>query len=201
VRDQVVSLIAAGHDTTSAGIAWTVHAVHTHPEVRDRARAEVRSVVGDDPLTVEHLAALPYLDAVVSESLRLWPPGPFSARKAIDAFDYGGRTIPAGRLVVYSAYETHRDPDVWPDPLHFDPDRWIPGSPTHHEPGPYDFVPFGGGYRRCIGFALATQEIKATLVEVLRRVDLEPLDAQPTPTGIATMSPRGGLPCRVRPRV
>ena len=200
VRDQVVSLIAAGYDTTSAAVAWTLLSVATHPEVRERARAEVALIVGDDDLAVPHLAALPYLDAVVSESLRLHPPGPFSARKAIAPFELGGHTIPAGRMVVYSAYETQRDPDIWPDPLRFDPDRWIPGSPTHREPGPFEFVPFGGGYRRCIGFALATQEVKAALVEVLRRVDLEPLAPDPAPTGIATMSPEGGVPCRVTRR-
>lgn len=196
VRDQVVSLIAAGYDTTSAGLGWTVHAVYSRPDVLAAARAEVATVVADDePLTAEHLAALPYLGAVVSESLRLWPPGPLSGRRAIDAFDHAGHRIPGGSLVLYSPYVTHRLPELWPDPERFLPERWIAGSPHHREPVPYSFVPFGGGYRRCIGFALATMEITAALAELVRRVDLRPHAPEPEPTGIVTMAPKGGVVC------
>ena len=186
-----------GYDTTSAAIGWTLHAVLTHDAVGERVRAEIAAVVGDDDLDASHLLAMPYLDAVVSESLRLHPPGAFSGRKAVDAFEYAGHTIPAGSLVVYSAYEVQRDPAYWPDAERFAPERWLPGDPLHRELDPYTYVPFGGGYRRCIGFAMATQEIKAATVEVLRRVTLHPLDRHLTPTGIATMSPSEGVRCRV----
>jgi cytochrome P450 len=197
VRDQVVSLVAAGFETTSAGIGWTLHAVHARPDVAARLRAEVASVVGDGELTPAHLGAMPYLDAVVSESLRLHPPGPFSARKVVDDVTFAGHTIPAGVLVVYSAYEVQRDPAHWPEPDRFAPERWLPGDALHRPVDPYAYVPFGGGYRRCIGFALATQEIKAAMVEVVRRVDLRPLDRTLVPTGIATMWPRDGVRCEV----
>ena len=197
VRDQVVSLIAAGYDTTSAAIGWTLHAVLTHDAVAEQVRSEIAAVVGDEDLDASHVVAMPYLDAVVSESLRLHPPGAFSGRKAVDAFEYAGHTIPAGSLVVYSAYEVQRDPAYWPDAERFAPERWLPGDPLHRELDPYTYVPFGGGYRRCIGFAMATQEIKAATVEVLRRVTLHPLDRHLTPTGIATMSPSEGVRCRV----
>ncbi|HLM64927.1 MAG TPA: cytochrome P450 [Acidimicrobiales bacterium] len=200
VRDQVVSLIAAGYDTTSAAIGWSIHALYTHAEVLAKARAEVDRIVGEDALTPEHLADLPYLGGVVSESLRLWPPGPMSARRAVDDFAYAGHRIPGGRFVVYSAYVTHRLAELWPDPERFDPGRWVPGSATHREPEPYSFVPFGGGYRRCIGFGMATLEITTALARLVRRVDLEPLGEAPAPTGLATMSPRGGVRCRVTPR-
>jgi cytochrome P450 len=200
VRDQVVSLIAAGYDTTTAGVAWAVHATFSRPDVRDRARAELVDVLGDAPPTVAQLAALPYLDGIVSESLRLWPPGPFGARYAVEDVPFADHVIPAGSTVVYSQYVSHRLPAVWPDADRFDPDRWIPGSPTFHEVPAYAYVPFGGGSRRCIGFALATLEIRATLVELLRRVDITPLDPEPTPTGIATMSPKGGVRAVVTPR-
>jgi cytochrome P450 len=201
VRDQVVSLVAAGFETTSAGIGWTLHAVHAHPGVAERLREEVASVVGDDALTPTHLGAMPYLDAVVSESLRLHPPGPFSARKVVDDVMLAGQTIPAGALVVYSAYEVQRDPAHWPEPERFAPERWLPGDALHRPVDPYTYLPFGGGYRRCIGFALATQEIKAAVVEVVRRVDLRPLDRTLVPTGIATMWPRDGVRCQVgRPK-
>jgi cytochrome P450 len=112
---------------------------------------------------------------------------------------FAGHVIPAGSTVVFSEYVTHRDPDLWDDPLTFDPERWIEGSPTHAEPEPYAYIPFGGGYRRCIGFALATMEIRAAIVEMVRRVDLADLGPEPAPTGIATMSPKGGIPATVRP--
>ena len=200
VRDQVISLIAAGYDTTSAGIAWAVHALYSRPDVLDAARAEVAEVVGDDPLTADHLADLPYLGAVVSESLRLWPPGPLSGRRAIESFDFAGHRIPGGRLVLYSPYVTHRLPDLWPEPERFLPERWIPGSPHHREPVPYSFVPFGGGYRRCIGFALATMETTAMLAELVRRVDLRPHARELEPVGLVTMAPKGGVVCTVAPR-
>ena len=200
IRDQVVSLIAAGYDTTTAGVAWAVHATFSRPAVRDRARAEVDAALGTDPPTVERLAGLPYLDGVVSESLRLWPPGPFGARYAVEDVTIAGHVIPAGSIVAYSPYVSHRLPEEWPEPDRFDPERWLPGSPTFHEPAPYVYVPFGAGHRRCIGFALATLEIRATLAELLRRVDITPLDPEPTPTGVATLSPRQGVRATVRPR-
>jgi cytochrome P450 len=200
VRDQVVSLIAAGYDTTTAGVAWTVHAAFSDPGVRDRARAEVEAVVGDGPLTIDLLGSLPYLAGVVSESLRLWPPGAFGGRYVVEDVAFAGHVIPAGTTVVFSQYVAHRDPEHWPDPLRFDPERWVEGSPTFREPAPYTYLPFGGGYRRCIGFALATMEIKVILAELLRRVELTVLDPTPTPTGIATLSPEGGIRARVRPR-
>lgn len=199
VRDQVISLIAAGYDTTTAGVAWTIHAAYSHPEVRDRARAEVRAVAGDGPLTVEALAAMPYLAGVVSESLRLWPPAALGGRLVVEDVTFDGHVIPAGTTVLFSQYVTHRDPDRWPDPLRFDPERWVEGSPTYRPPQPHAYIPFGGGYRRCIGFALATMEIKAILAELLRRVDLALLDPEPAPTGVATMSPAGGVRATVRP--
>jgi hypothetical protein len=200
VRDQVVSLVAAGYETTSAGIGWTLHAVHGHPDVAARLRAEVASVVGDSELTPTHLGATPYLDAVVSESLRLYPPGPFSSRLVVDDVAFAGHTIPAGVLVVYSAFEVQRDPAHWPEPDRFAPERWLPGDALHRPVDPYTYLPFGGGYRRCIGFAFATQEIKAAVVEVIRRVDLRPLDQTLVPTGIATMWPRDGVRCEVGAR-
>jgi cytochrome P450 len=199
VRDQVVTLIAAGYDTTTAGVAWTTHAAFSRPDVRDRARAEVRAIVGDDPLTVEALGSMPYLSGVVSESLRLWPPGAVGGRYAVEDVPFAGHLIPAGSTVIFSQFVTHRDPAHWPDPLRFDPERWVEGAPSHREPEPYTYIPFGGGYRRCIGFALATMEIKAILAELLRRVDITPLDAELTPTGIATMSPKEGVRAVVRP--
>jgi cytochrome P450 len=193
VRDQVVSLIAAGYDTTSAAAGWTLHELLHNEGEWERAAAEVQDVVGDERLTMAHLAAMPHLDRVVNESLRLWPPGFISARHATGDFEFDGHIIKAGSMVVYSAYVTHRMPDVWPEPERFKPDRWI-----DLDVDPYAFVPFGGGYRRCIGFAFATQELKVLLAEILRRVEMTGLRPTVERTGVASVSPRGGVPIRIR---
>jgi len=195
IRDQVVSLVAAGYDTTSAAAAWAVHELLVNPGEWDRAAAEVAAVVGDADLTVEHLFSMAHLDAVVNETLRLWPPGFVSARMAAEAFEFAGHRIPAGAMVLFSPYVTHRMPELWPDPDRFVPDRWRAG-----EPEPYTFVPFGGGYRRCIGFAFATQELKALLAQLLRRVTLERLPGPVTPVGTASLHPREGVRVRVLSR-
>jgi cytochrome P450 len=192
IRDQVVSLVAAGYDTTSAAAAWTVHELLVNDGEWKRAAVETDAVVGADRLTVEHLARLPYLDAVVHEALRLWPPGFISARKAVDAFEFAGHEVPGGSIVVYSPYVTQRDPTWWPDPDRFLPERWL-----DHEPEPYTYVPFGGGYRRCIGFAFATQELKVVLAQLLRRVTCTRVPGPVRPVGSAALHPKDGVPVRV----
>lgn len=106
-------------------------------------------------------------DGVVGdrETLRLWPPGLVSVRHAIDGFECLGHLVPAGRMVAYSPYVTHRMAEVWDDPLSFRPDRWAVGEPV-----PYSFVPFGGGTRNCIGFTLATLELQVFAVRLLQRL-------------------------------
>jgi cytochrome P450 len=193
IRDQVVSLVAAGYDTTSAAAAWAVHELLNSNTAWDLAAVEVRDVVGAECLTTERLARLPYLDAVVNETLRLWPPAWVSARRTIDTFEFAGAKIPAGSTVLYSPYVTHRMPDVWPEPDHFRPERW-----AGLEPEPYSYVPFGGGYRRCLGFAFAIQELKVVLVELLRRVTLERIAGPVTPIGTAALHPKEGVPVVVR---
>jgi len=196
IRDQVVSLVAAGYDTTSAAAAWAVHELLANESAWERAAAEVVAMLGDRRPTVDDLARMDHLDAVVHETLRLWPPGFLSARHAVQAFELGGHEIPAGSTVLYSPFVTQRDPRWWPEPDRFDPDRWRGGR----EPAPYTFLPFGGGYRRCIGFAFATQELKVLLTRLLQRVRLV---AEPVPVvgiGAAALHPKHGVPVRVEER-
>jgi cytochrome P450 len=192
VRDQVVSLIAAGYDTTSAAAGWAVYELLVNPGEWDRAAAEVAAIVGGEKLTLGHLSRLSHLDHVVNETLRLWPPAFVSGRKSVDKVDFAGHVIPAGSMVLYSPYVTHRSAHLWPDPDRFDPDRWAGTSPD-----PYAFVPFGGGYRRCLGFAFATQELKVLLAELLRRTRLTLLRDTVQPTGYAALHPNGGVPVKI----
>lgn len=195
--DQVRSLMAAGFDTTSGAAAWLVLELGRNPEARAAVRAEADEVLGGRAPTLGDLRALPLALGAVQEVLRMWPPGPAAPRKSIAATELHGVEIPAGRMVLYSAYVTGRLPELWPDPERFDPARWAPGAP---EPAPYSFVPFGGGGRRCIGFALATLELQVLAVRLVQQVEWRFRSTKVRPTGIATLTPRGGVPIEVTAR-
>ncbi|MCU1447972.1 MAG: hypothetical protein JWP02_142 [Acidimicrobiales bacterium] len=199
VRDQVVSLVAAGYDTTSAAVGWALWAARFHAGVWEQLRAEVAAVLGEEALTAEALRRMPYLGAVVNESLRLWPPAIAAGRQAVQPLEVAGHVIPPGALVMYSPYVTHRLAEAWREPLSFSPERWLVDRPGHVEPPPLAFLPFGAGPRRCIGFAFALMEIKVVLAEVVRRVDLELVAAtHPGRAGLASMRPKAGVRVRVR---
>ncbi|WP_260192293.1 cytochrome P450 [Actinophytocola gossypii] len=192
VRDQAVTLIAAGYETTSAAMAWAVRALLTHVAVRERAVDEVRSAEGPpDP------DRLPYLRAVVAETLRLYPPAVVSARHVVHGFEFAGVPVRAGSTLLYSPYVTHRDPDVYRDPLEFRPERWLPDAPGYRKMGPHEFVPFGGGPHRCIGSTMATTELTVMLARLLDRAELRLLPGRVRPTGFAAMRPRNGLPVEI----
>jgi cytochrome P450 len=197
VRDQVISLIASGYDSSSSAAGWAVYALLSHPQVYQRVRDEVARVAGDAPLTTELLAGMDYLGYTVSEILRLYTPGVLTGRTAVDSFEFAGQRIPQGSKVLYSQYVTHRMPELWPGPLEFRPERWDPQRPDYREPVPFSFVPFGGGYRRCIGFAFAELELRALIAELARRTELSLATATVQPTGVATMWPKGGVPVHV----
>ncbi|MEY2571115.1 MAG: hypothetical protein QOE63_1465, partial [Acidimicrobiaceae bacterium] len=191
IRDQVVSLVAAGYDTTSSAMAWAVRALLTEPGQWAKAKAEVDEHLGGARPSVEAILGLRHVDGVVNETLRLWPPGLVSGRESVVDVDFAGHTIPAGSTVLYSPWVTHRMPELWPEPHVFRPERW------DAEPVPYSYVPFGGGYRRCIGFLFATLEMKVALARLLQRVELSALPSDVTPTGIAALRPTGGVPVRI----
>jgi cytochrome P450 len=195
--DQVRSLLAAGFDTTAGAASWLLVELGRNHEAFAAIRAEVDAVLGGRPPTVDDLRSLPLTAGAVHEVLRLWPPGPAAPRMSIAPSVLHGMEIPAGRLVLYSAYVSGRMPELWPDPERFDPSRWAPGAP---EPVPYSFVPFGGGYRRCIGFALATLELQVLAVRLAQQVAWRLRRPHPAPTGIATLTPRGGVPVEVTAR-
>jgi cytochrome P450 len=192
--DQVRSLMAAGFHTTWGAASWLVLELGRNPEVLASLRAEVDDVLDGRPPTIDDLRSLPLCLGAVQEVLRMWPPGPAAPRLSVAPTTLHGMEIPAGRMVLYSAYVTGRMPELWPDPERFDPTRWAPGAP---EPAPYAFVPFGGGSRRCIGFALATLELQVIAVRLAQTVEWTNRRAAVRPTGIATLSPKGGVPIEV----
>ena len=163
LRDELVTLLVAGHETTATALSWAVHHLLVHPDVRARLADEVRGV--DDPLA---LSRLDWLDAVVKETLRLTPIVPMVGRRLTRPLTVGGHALPAGVIAAPSIVLAHRRPERWPDPDRFAPQRFLDAKPT-----PYEFLPFGGGVRRCVGAAFALYEMKIVLAEIVRRVELE----------------------------
>ncbi len=184
VRDQAVTLIAAGYETTSAAMGWIVHALAHHRRWQERAREEARAVAAGTP-TPKELTALTVLPAIVDEALRLYPPAAISARHVEQPFTFAGEQVRAGEMVVYSAYVTHRDPRVFERPTTFDPGRWIDAP----RPGPESFVPFGGGAHRCPGSHMATTELTIMLAHLLAAGPFVPVGRRPRARSFAAMRP------------
>lgn len=203
VLDQVNTLVGAGFDTTAASLAWMLWCCALHPTAWADLRVEADRVlgpVGNDLSGADHetLNGLELAGRVVRESLRLHPAGIISPREAAVDVEVGGFTIPKGTLVLWSPHLTGRDPDVWADPLTFDPDRFV--DPTDEQRAATDaaWVPFGGGRRDCIGFALAQMELTLLIARFAQRLDVTPPStAKPEPVGMVVNRPSGGVPFTV----
>jgi len=162
LRDELMTLLVAGHETSATALAWALEALARHPAVLTRLREEVDA--GDDT----------YLDAVVQETLRLRPVIALVLRRLTEPMEIGGRLLPAGVTVAPCIYLLHRRPDVYPDPRAFRPERFL-----ERPPGTYTWIPFGGGVRRCLGASFAQFEIKVVLRELVSRLDISPARSRP----------------------
>ena len=207
VRDQVVTFIVAGHETVASALTWAWQLLATHPDVRDRVRAEVDDVCGDRAVTFDDVRRLPYTAAVLDEVLRLYPPAWLVTRRARedDMLPVRGRgpvAIAAGALIIVSPWIVHRDPWAWPDPDVFDPTRFIDaeGARRRDIAAMPAYLPFGAGPRLCIGRDMALLEGVLALASLVSRVDLEPVGPPPRAVPLVTMRPDAGLPMRVRVR-
>ncbi|BAC91005.1 cytochrome P450 [Gloeobacter violaceus] len=173
LRDELMTLLVAGHETTATAMAWALYWIHRLPQVRERLLAELDSL-GSDP-DPEAIARLPYLGAVCSETLRIYPVAMVAfarvPRRPVRILD---REYPAGTFLIPNIYLAHRRPEAYPDPERFRPERFLERTFS-----PYEFVPFGGGSRRCIGVAFALYEMKLVLATVLSRVELRLADPRP----------------------
>jgi cytochrome P450 len=197
IRDQMLTLLIAGHDTSTASLSWALHLLSQHPEALARAAADVQTALGDEPPTMANIARLGYLEQVIRETLRLYPPIHIGNRLARRELRFAGRVIPAGRRVAYSIYLTHRHPAHWPRPDEFDPDRFAPEQPA---PAPYTYLPFGGGARNCVGMAFAQVEVKVILARILQQFQFTPLPGRVWPHMGATLEPRPGVRLRLQRR-
>jgi cytochrome P450 len=194
LRDELVTLLVAGHETTATALAWALRWVLADPKVEARLRQELTH---SGELSPERIAKLEYLDAVVREALRLVPVIPLVGRILQEPMRIGGWDLPKGTAVVCSIYLTQRQRDLYPEPGVFNPDRFFERKMT-----PYEFFPFGGGIRRCLGMAFALYEMKMVLARLFTRTTLELVepDAVTPVRRSVTIAPAKGLLLRLRDR-
>jgi cytochrome P450 len=188
LRDQLVTLLIGGHETAANTLAWAFYWLDRHPAARARLKAEIETL-GNDPDS-EAVARLPYLEAVCNESMRLNPPAPFVRRDLKKPFTLMGYTLPRGIAVSVWLYLVHQRKDLYPDPESFKPERFL--SRTY---SPFEFLPFGGGARRCPGAAFAMYEMKQVLATIVPRYQLRLTDSRPVAAGMhgASVAPMTGV--------
>jgi cytochrome P450 len=191
IRDQVMTLLIAGHETVASALTWSWRLLAAHPETRARLEAELDAALGGRLPAVADLPALPYTHAVFEETLRLYPPAWLITRRAEEADQIGEAAIPARALFILSPYVTQRHPDFWPNPLRFDPARFLDGAGP---PARFAYIPFGGGPRLCIGDQFALLEARLILASVAQRFRLHLLPGHPVQVdALVTLRPRHGL--------
>jgi cytochrome P450 len=189
-----VTLFKAGHDSTSAALAWTGYFIARYPTVQERLREEMAAVLGGRAATLEDLPRLTFAGSVVKESLRIYPPTPVLInREAISEVEIGGHRLPRGSLVILSSYVTQRDPRWFPEPERFDPDRFAPGR-VENIPD-YAYFPFGAGPHVCVGNTFALMEIALVVATLVQRfhVELMPRQEHLAPELKVSLRPKGGV--------
>ncbi|MBO0849315.1 MAG: cytochrome P450 [Pseudonocardia sp.] len=199
IRDEVSTLVLAGHETTANTLAWTFTLLSRFPAARERLHAEVDEVLaGRDP-HADDVDRLGWTNAVIRETMRLYPPVWTIERDAAEADVVTGVHIPAGSTVVISPYLLHRDREFWPNPEGFDPGRFLPGRADDRPR--YSYLPFGGGRRICVGASFAQLEAALILASVASRYRLDLVSGAPVRTSAGvTLHPRGAIPMTVTAR-
>jgi cytochrome P450 len=172
IRDTALAVVMAGYHTSGVAVSWALHLLAGHPEIARRVRDELDRVLGDRPApTYPELRCLDYLERVVKEAMRRYPPGPYAARELAEDLALGDHLIPAGTTLMYPIWAIHLNPVYWPDPERFDPERFITAAAEGRPK--FAFIPFGFGPRSCAGAALAMVEIKLMLAVLLKRFEFQ----------------------------
>ncbi len=197
IRDQLVTMLIAGHDTSTCLLSWVLYFLAEYPEIQSKARDEVDRMLGSDPPTIDKLANLVYLDQIIKESLRIYPPIHAGNRITTEDLDFQSYTIPAGSRVLFSIFLTHHDDKHWTDPESFNPDRFAPELPT---PAPYTYLPFGGGPRNCIGAAYAQVEAQVILARLLQKYQFVSMGRHAKPFMGASLDPHPGVWLKIKKR-
>jgi cytochrome P450 len=200
LRDELLTLLLAGHETTAGTLTWAWWFLDRHPETADRLRCEVEQVVGQRTMTYDDVADLPFAAAVVSETLRLRPAAWIIEREVVTPIDLAGLQPPVGTILAISPWILHRDPRSWADPLSFVPDRWLDGNGAYDDSAPGQprgaWLPFGAGSHVCVGSAFAWTEAILVLATLARR--WRPVDSDPAMSMRAGATLRPGKPMLMR---
>lgn len=192
VRDEVMALLVAGHETTANTLSWTWYLLDQNPEPRERLQAEIDTVLDGRVPDIQDFTRLTYTDMVIQEAMRLYPSAWSISRRALGDDEIGGYHIPAQSIVAMSPYTMHRHPAFWNDPERFDPERFTPQKIAARPR--FAYFPFGGGARQCIGNNFAIMESMIIIPAIagrfrLRRVTDEPVEGH----ALVTLRPRGGI--------
>jgi len=200
LRDELLTLLLAGHETTAGTLTWAWWMLDRHPHVGDRLRAEVAAVAGERQLTYDDVAALPFTTAVVSETLRLRPAAWMIEREVVAPVDLAGVTPPVGTVLLISPWLLHRDPASWSEPLSFTPERWLNADGAYDDSAPGQprgaWLPFGAGAHVCVGAAFAWAEAVLVLATLARR--WRPTDSDPAMGTRAGVTVRPAQPMMMR---
>ncbi|MGY6274153.1 cytochrome P450 [Methylomonas sp. MgM2] len=193
IRDEVITIFSAGHETTSNLLTWTFYLLAKHPPVLGALRREIQDTLGGKQLTFDHLAKLNYTKAVLNESLRIRPPVGIMMRKTNRDTEVGGYRLKAGSLVIFNVYNVHHHGGLWREPERFDPERFLSSESRR-----LSFMPFGAGERICIGNHFAMLESQVLLAMIIREYDFELLNpAEAEIEMMVSLRPKGGVPVRI----
>ncbi|WP_421702646.1 cytochrome P450 [Aliiroseovarius sp.] len=196
LRDNVLTFLVAGHETTALALSWSLYLLAFDPAVQTRARAQARDVLGDRCATMEHVPALPYIRQIIDEAMRLYPPAALLTRTALAPDQLRDREIRVGDTVMLPIYALHRNRELWEDPDRFDPDRFE----DRRAIPPFQYLPFGTGPRVCIGMSFAMQEAVIILSTLLARYRFEAIPGRdPRPEMVLSLRPAGGVWLKVSP--
>lgn len=192
IRDEMMTLLIAGHETVASALTWAWYLLSLHPDVRAKLEAELDRVLAGRLPTVADLEQLPYTRMIFDETLRLYPPAWLITRRALAADAIGDHAIPARSILILSPYVTHRHPAFWPNPLGFDPTRFAPDAVK--ERPRFAYIPFGGGPRLCIGDRFALLEAPLIMATIAQRTRLNLVPGRPVLMDpLVTLRPRHGL--------
>ncbi len=197
LRDEVMTLFIAGHETTAQALCWALYQLDRRPEIRDNLEAEAHRVLGDRLPTARDFPALPYALKVIQETLRLYPPVALFVRCNLQPFAMAGYHIPADTRMLLPPYLLHRDPGFWAQPDRFDPERFTPEAEKQRPK--FVYFPFGGGPRICIGKNFALMEAVLALAMIARQFRVEAVAPEKVSVDFTlTLRPKGGLPVRIK---
>ncbi|WP_188316896.1 cytochrome P450 [Solihabitans fulvus] len=199
VRTQVMNILMAGTETTATALSWVFHELARHPEAERRVHEEVDTVLAGRPVTTSDLARLPYVDRVLTEAIRLHTPVWLLMRRAVEEVRLGDVTIRPGTELLISLPTLHRDPDLFPDPMRFDPDRWL--APEAKDWGRARFIPFGAGGHKCIGDGFAWAELTTAVATVCARWRLVPVPGRQVREVARAFLRPNALPMIPEPRI